>query len=91
MTETGQRAEIEALYFHGYDYLGKYIAKKIVQVDYIWLNNHDLNRIVHDEYSGVLRLKKLRSVIYLPKNPKTIASKDAISTKVEFLFKSGEV
>ncbi|KAI6707186.1 hypothetical protein NL676_010148 [Syzygium grande] len=35
MTETGQRAEIEALYFHGYDYLGKYIAKKIVQVDYI--------------------------------------------------------
>ncbi|KAK2631154.1 hypothetical protein EUGRSUZ_L03317, partial [Eucalyptus grandis] len=35
MTETGRRAEIEALYFHGYDYLGKYIAKKIVQVDYI--------------------------------------------------------
>ena len=35
MTEKGRRAEIEALYFHGYDYLGKYIAKKIVQVDYI--------------------------------------------------------
>ncbi|KAH9719395.1 Meiotic recombination protein SPO11-2 [Citrus sinensis] len=35
MVHNGQRAEVEALYFHGYDYLGKYIAKKIVQADYI--------------------------------------------------------
>ncbi|CAL0314517.1 unnamed protein product [Lupinus luteus] len=35
MVRSGKRAEIEALYFHGYDYLGKYIAKKIVQSDYI--------------------------------------------------------
>ncbi|MED6167166.1 hypothetical protein PIB30_000417 [Stylosanthes scabra] len=35
MVQSGMRAEIEALYFHGYDYLGKYIAKKIVQSDYI--------------------------------------------------------
>ncbi|KAL4592518.1 hypothetical protein LXL04_005516 [Taraxacum kok-saghyz] len=35
MVESGQRAEIEALYFHGYDYLGKYLANKIVQVHYI--------------------------------------------------------
>lgn len=38
MVQSGRRAEIEALYFHGYDYLGKYIAKKIVQSDYLWLN-----------------------------------------------------
>ncbi|XP_047332538.1 meiotic recombination protein SPO11-2-like [Impatiens glandulifera] len=31
MVERGQRAEIEALYFHGFDFLGKYLAKKIVQ------------------------------------------------------------
>ncbi|KAG2680534.1 hypothetical protein I3760_11G102500 [Carya illinoinensis] len=35
MVQHGQRVEIEALYFHGYDYLGKYIAKKIVQANYI--------------------------------------------------------
>ncbi|KDP34754.1 hypothetical protein JCGZ_11275 [Jatropha curcas] len=35
MVESGKRAEIEALFFHGYDYLGKYIAKKIVQANYI--------------------------------------------------------
>ncbi|KAK6251364.1 hypothetical protein SCA6_005369 [Theobroma cacao] len=35
MMQSGKRAEIEALYFHGYDYLGKYIAKKIVQASYI--------------------------------------------------------
>ncbi|KAK7253061.1 hypothetical protein RIF29_37465 [Crotalaria pallida] len=35
MVQSGRRAEIEALYFHGYDYLGKYIATKIVQSDYI--------------------------------------------------------
>ncbi|XP_065858365.1 meiotic recombination protein SPO11-2 isoform X2 [Euphorbia lathyris] len=35
MVESGKRAEIEALFFHGYDYLGKYIAKKIVQASYI--------------------------------------------------------
>ncbi|XP_044487467.1 meiotic recombination protein SPO11-2 [Mangifera indica] len=35
MVQSGQRAEIEALYFHGYDYLEKYIAKKIVQANYI--------------------------------------------------------
>ncbi|KAI4315466.1 hypothetical protein L6164_028272 [Bauhinia variegata] len=35
MVQNGRRAEIEALYYHGYDYLGKYIAKKIVQSCYI--------------------------------------------------------
>lgn len=35
MVQCGQRAEMEALYFHGYDYLGRYIAKKIVQANYI--------------------------------------------------------
>ncbi|CAH8380615.1 unnamed protein product [Eruca vesicaria subsp. sativa] len=35
MVETGKRAEIEALYCHGYNYLGKYIATKIVQGKYI--------------------------------------------------------
>ncbi|GAV92269.1 hypothetical protein CFOL_v3_35650, partial [Cephalotus follicularis] len=30
-----QRAEIEALYLHGFDYLGKHIAKKIVQANHI--------------------------------------------------------
>ncbi|OMO79588.1 Spo11/DNA topoisomerase VI, subunit A [Corchorus capsularis] len=35
MTQSGHRAEIEALYVHGFDYLGKYIAKKIVQANYI--------------------------------------------------------
>ncbi|KAI3933594.1 hypothetical protein MKX01_032699 [Papaver californicum] len=35
MVQSGRRAEIEALYFNGYDFLGKYIAKKIVQADYI--------------------------------------------------------
>ncbi|XP_013606274.1 PREDICTED: meiotic recombination protein SPO11-2 [Brassica oleracea var. oleracea] len=35
MIETGKRAEIEALYCHGYNYLGKYIATKVVQGKYI--------------------------------------------------------
>ncbi|KAL5551991.1 hypothetical protein UlMin_002167 [Ulmus minor] len=35
MVQNGQRAEIEALYFHGYDFLGKFIGKKIVQANYI--------------------------------------------------------
>ncbi|XP_074572139.1 meiotic recombination protein SPO11-2-like [Curcuma longa] len=35
MVEKGERAEIEALYYHGFDFLGKYIGKKIVQADYI--------------------------------------------------------
>ncbi|EOA34374.1 hypothetical protein CARUB_v10021898mg [Capsella rubella] len=35
MVQTGKRAEIEALYCHGYDYLGKYIGTKIVQGRYI--------------------------------------------------------
>jgi len=35
MVERGKRAEIEALYSHGFDFLGKYIARKIVQGDYI--------------------------------------------------------
>lgn len=35
MVETGKRAEIEALYCHGFDFLGKYVARKIVQGDYI--------------------------------------------------------
>ncbi|KAK6935439.1 Spo11/DNA topoisomerase VI, subunit A, N-terminal [Dillenia turbinata] len=34
MVKSGQRAELEALYFHGYDFLEKYIAKKIVQANY---------------------------------------------------------
>lgn len=36
MVESGQRAEIEALYSQGYDNLGKFIARKIVQANYIW-------------------------------------------------------
>ncbi|KAL4339468.1 hypothetical protein GQ457_08G032230 [Hibiscus cannabinus] len=35
MMQSGQRADLEALYSHGYDYLGKYIANKIVLADYI--------------------------------------------------------
>ncbi|GFZ01333.1 sporulation 11-2 [Actinidia rufa] len=35
MVQSGKRAEIEALYFHGYNFLVKYIAKKIVQANYI--------------------------------------------------------
>ncbi|XP_048446132.1 meiotic recombination protein SPO11-2 [Pyrus x bretschneideri] len=35
MVESGQRAEIEALYSQGYDNLGKFIARKIVQANYI--------------------------------------------------------
>lgn len=35
MVQSGHRAEIEALYFHGFDFLGKFIAKKIVQANYI--------------------------------------------------------
>ncbi|XP_027183324.1 meiotic recombination protein SPO11-2 [Coffea eugenioides] len=35
MVESGRRAEIEALYFHGYEFLGKYLATKIVQANYI--------------------------------------------------------
>lgn len=35
MVEMGKRAEIEALYSHGFDFLGKYMARKIVQGDYI--------------------------------------------------------
>ncbi|KAK6158278.1 hypothetical protein DH2020_005592 [Rehmannia glutinosa] len=35
MIHSGHRAEIEALYFHGYDFLVKYIGKKIVQANYI--------------------------------------------------------
>ncbi|WVZ94999.1 hypothetical protein U9M48_040814 [Paspalum notatum var. saurae] len=35
MVDMGRRAEIEALYSHGFDFLGKYIARKIVQGDYI--------------------------------------------------------
>ncbi|CAH9077412.1 unnamed protein product [Cuscuta epithymum] len=35
MVENERRAEIEALYFHGYDFLGKFLARKIVQMDYI--------------------------------------------------------
>ncbi|KVH90143.1 Spo11/DNA topoisomerase VI, subunit A [Cynara cardunculus var. scolymus] len=35
MVESRRKAEIEALYFHGYDFLGKYLAKKIVQAHYI--------------------------------------------------------
>ncbi|XP_048233382.1 meiotic recombination protein SPO11-2 isoform X2 [Ricinus communis] len=35
MVQSRKKAEIEALFFHGYDFLGKYIAKKIVQANYI--------------------------------------------------------
>lgn len=35
MVEKGHKAEIEALYCRGFDFLGKYIATKIVQSDYI--------------------------------------------------------
>ncbi|KAM7256522.1 hypothetical protein ACFE04_012263 [Oxalis oulophora] len=35
MIQSGKRAEIEALYCHGFDYLGKFIAEKIVQANYI--------------------------------------------------------
>ncbi|KAG9452965.1 hypothetical protein H6P81_005869 [Aristolochia fimbriata] len=35
MVERGHRAEIEALYYHGFDFLAKYVIKKIVQSDYI--------------------------------------------------------
>ncbi|KAI5067860.1 hypothetical protein GOP47_0016205 [Adiantum capillus-veneris] len=35
MLEFGQRIEIEALYAHGYSFLGKYVSQKIVQRDYI--------------------------------------------------------
>lgn len=35
MVQSGKRAEIEALYFHGYDFLGKYIAHNIVGANYI--------------------------------------------------------
>ncbi|KAG9145144.1 hypothetical protein Leryth_008933 [Lithospermum erythrorhizon] len=35
MVQSGQRAEIEALYALGFDFLEKYLAKKIVQANYI--------------------------------------------------------
>ncbi|CAM8953715.1 unnamed protein product [Rhodiola kirilowii] len=35
MLQSGKRADIEALYIHGYDFLGKYLTKKIVQGGYI--------------------------------------------------------
>ncbi|KAK8964190.1 Meiotic recombination protein SPO11-2 [Platanthera guangdongensis] len=35
MVEAGYRVEIEALYFHGFNFLSQYIARKIVQFDYI--------------------------------------------------------
>ncbi|KAK3020202.1 hypothetical protein RJ639_046834 [Escallonia herrerae] len=35
MVESGHRAEIEALYYHGYSFLGKYLVNKIVQASYI--------------------------------------------------------
>ncbi|MQL68544.1 hypothetical protein Taro_000851, partial [Colocasia esculenta] len=35
MIQKGKRVEIEALYCHGFDFLGKYISKKIVQGNYI--------------------------------------------------------
>ncbi|CAK9156577.1 unnamed protein product [Ilex paraguariensis] len=35
MVQSGHRAEIEALYCHGYDFLRQYLAKKIVQASYI--------------------------------------------------------
>lgn len=36
MVERGQKAELEALYHNGFDYLEKYIVKKIIQFKYIW-------------------------------------------------------
>nr|XP_009768827.1 PREDICTED: meiotic recombination protein SPO11-2 isoform X2 [Nicotiana sylvestris] len=33
MVQSGRRAEIEALYYHGYDYLVKFLATKIVQAN----------------------------------------------------------
>jgi len=35
MVGKGTRVDIEALYFHGFDFLGKYISSKIVQAHYI--------------------------------------------------------
>ncbi|KAF9597887.1 hypothetical protein IFM89_022248 [Coptis chinensis] len=35
MVRSCERVEIEGLYCHGFDFLGKYLAKKIVQNDYI--------------------------------------------------------
>ncbi|XP_015084761.1 meiotic recombination protein SPO11-2 [Solanum pennellii] len=35
MIQSGRRAEIEALYCHGYDYLVKFLATKIVQANYL--------------------------------------------------------
>lgn len=35
MVQSGRRAEIEALYVHGFEFLGRYLAKKIVQTHYI--------------------------------------------------------
>ncbi|KAL8112526.1 meiotic recombination protein SPO11-2 [Apium graveolens] len=35
MVQSGRRAEIEALYIHGYEFLGRFLAKKIVQTHYI--------------------------------------------------------
>lgn len=35
MVQSGQRADIEALYCHGYDFLGRYLTQKIVQANYI--------------------------------------------------------
>lgn len=35
MIQSGYRAEIEALFVHGYDFLAKYIGSKIVQANYI--------------------------------------------------------
>ncbi|KAK9103736.1 hypothetical protein Sjap_020990 [Stephania japonica] len=35
MVSRSQRAEIEALYCHGYNFLGKYIVEKIVQANYL--------------------------------------------------------
>ncbi|XP_038906472.1 meiotic recombination protein SPO11-2 isoform X1 [Benincasa hispida] len=35
MVEIGQKAELEALYHNGFDYLEKYIVKKIIQFSYI--------------------------------------------------------
>ncbi|KGN50057.1 meiotic recombination protein SPO11-2 [Cucumis sativus] len=35
MVERGQKAELEALYHNGFDYLEKYIVKKIIQFSYI--------------------------------------------------------
>jgi meiotic recombination protein SPO11 len=35
MVQVGCRVEIEALYVHGYEFLGRHIARKIVQNDYI--------------------------------------------------------